>query len=211
MSISAERRRQAFDQSISFAQFVERAQNFRAEFGDNYARTELDSLDHAVLARIEGTIDVLAIVEDWCPDVVANLPILARAADESDRLRLHVLIRDDVTRDVADAYPFEGRSHIPTYVFSDRDGAELGVIVERTAPIRERVNSFLETFFDAHPELNPDTFPAGLTENVRAELTAASLDLRRGLRDLERRSIFDAIEALASTRLSDPVILSTAL
>ena len=211
MPLSADRLTHAYAQSITFDDFVETSQHFTAEFRETYAGTQLDDRDHAVLRGIRERIEVLAIVEDWCPDVVANLPILARVADETDKIRLHVLIRSEATRKVADAYPFEGRSHIPTYVFHDHQGVELGVIVERTDPIRERVNSFLESFFQTHPELNRETFPAGLTQELKSEITQASLRLRRGLRDLERSSFVDAIAALVPAQDSDPVSVPTVL
>lgn len=208
MSISPGRRARAFSQSITFDQFVATSRTFTATFKENYAAVELDDRDRAVLDRIDEPIDVLAIVEDWCPDVAANLPILARIADETGKIRLRVLIRDDTTGDVADAYPFEGRSHIPTYVFSSGDGTELGVIVERTPLIRERVEEYLGSFFAAHPELDRATFPVGLTEAVKAELV--DLRLRRELLDLERASFVEALGVLATIRKFDSVSASTA-
>jgi hypothetical protein len=196
--ISDARRRQAFADANTFDTFVRTSQNFTAQFAENYASTELDAADHAILLLIAEPIDVIAIVEDWCPDVVANLPILARIADDTGKIRLHVLVRDDASRDVADAYPYEGRSHIPTYVFSDRAGAELGVIVERTTPIRERVQVYLDGFFAAHTELDQATFPVGITDEVKAELLEGALRLRRDLRDLERSSFVLAIGEFAA-------------
>jgi thiol-disulfide isomerase/thioredoxin len=196
--ISSNRRAQAFTQSVTFDQFVAASTNFTATFRENYAAAELDDRDRAVLDRISEPIDVLAIVEDWCPDVAANLPVLARIADETGKIRLHVLVRDETTKDVADAYPYEGRSHIPTYVFSIDDDTELGVIVERTPAIRARVEEYLASFFAAHPELNRATFPAGITDDLKAELVA--LRLQRGLLDLERASFVDALGVLATLR-----------
>jgi hypothetical protein len=214
--ISDARRRQAFADAISFDTFVKTSKNFTAEFADNYASTQLDDADLDVLRLIDEPIDVIAIVEDWCPDVVANLPIVARIADDTAKIRLHVLVRDDASRDVADAYPYEGRSHIPTYVFSDRSGAELGVIVERTTPIRERVQVYLEAFFSKHAELDQATFPVGLTDELKAELLEGALRLRRDLRDLERSSFvlaiaeFAARSALSQTQDPSPLSAATA-
>jgi hypothetical protein len=198
MSISDDRRRQAFAQSITFTQFVETSTNYTHHFRDNYDATVLDGADRTILDGIEVPIDVLAIVEDWCPDVVANLPILARIADDTGKIRLHVLIRDNASRDIADAYPYEGRSHIPTYVFSDESGLELGVIVERTPVIREKVDVFIEEFCAAHPALDPATFPVDITDGQKAELIGESLQLRRDLRALERSSFVEALGALAT-------------
>jgi hypothetical protein len=196
--ISDARRQQAFADAITFENFVRTSRNFTAEFAENYAATKLDAADLQVLQLIQEPIDVIAIVEDWCPDVVANLPILARIADDTGKIRLHVLLRNDASRDVADAYPYEGRSHIPTYVFSDRSGAELGVIVERTKPVRARVQVYLDAFFAQHSELDQTSFPLGLTDDLRAELRTGALQLRRDLRDLERSSFVLAIAEFAA-------------
>jgi thiol-disulfide isomerase/thioredoxin len=209
MSASLQRRRQAIAASITFAHFVETSSRFTSDFQANYAAVQFDDHDRAALNRIPDPIDVLAIVEDWCPDVVANLPILARIADDTGKIRLHVVIRDDTSRDLADAYPWEGRSHIPTYVFSDHSGRELGVIVERTPPIRARVQSFLDAFFAAHAEIDPTAFPSGLTEQLKAELVEDSLQLRRDLRDLERSSLVEAIGTLAVGLRPETVTPST--
>jgi hypothetical protein len=75
MPISPARRRQAIADSTTFAVFVDCSTNFTSEFRENYAAAELDDRDRqslSSLSKIDGSIDVLAIVEDWCPDVVAN-------------------------------------------------------------------------------------------------------------------------------------------
>jgi thiol-disulfide isomerase/thioredoxin len=197
MSASAARRRRAIDESISFTRFVARSTNFTTEFRATYNATELSRADRRVLADIAEPLDVIAIVEDWCPDVVASLPVLARVADEMAAISLHVVVRDDSTRDLADAYPYEGRSHIPTYVVSDASGAEIGVIHERTEPIRERVAEFVDFFLAAHPHVDAAQFPTGLTSADRAELRTASLRFRRQLRELERSSLVTTLRDFA--------------
>jgi hypothetical protein len=197
MSISADRRRRAIADAIDFEQFVATASNFVDEFRANYDAVEFTADELARLSATYDGVDVLAIVEDWCPDVVANLPILARVAADTGAIRLHVVVRRPDTRDIADSYPYEGRSHIPTYVFFKGDGPDLGVIVERTAPVRTRVDDFLAGFFAEHPHLDRATFPAGLSEPDRATLLEQSLQFRRDIRDLERSSFVDAIVEVA--------------
>jgi hypothetical protein len=198
MPISIERRRRAIAEAITFDQFVDGTVNFTDDFRANYAAVELTATDRRLLEQIAEPVDVLAIVEDWCPDVVANLPIFARIAEETGAIRLHVVVRGEATRDVADSYPYEGRSHIPTYVFSVGDGEDLGVIVERTAPIRELVEQFLEAFFAAHPGIDRTSFPGSLSDEQRTELVQGSTQLRRDVRDLERSSFVSEIVEIAS-------------
>src|ERR1700712_2238382 len=94
MPISPERRNQAFEDSISFASFVYGAENFASEFDANYAATKLSAQDLRTPGGTPGGIDLFAIVDAWCPVCVANLPILARIADETGKLRLHVVVRN---------------------------------------------------------------------------------------------------------------------
>lgn len=206
MALSKEQRTRALADAITFDAFVTRTANFTDEFRANYAATSLDEKDRNLLSQLTTTpIAILAIVEDWCPDVAANLPIISRIADETGVLRLHVLIRDDAHRDIADAYPYEGRSHIPTYVFFAPDGTELGVIVERPAPIRVIVARFLKEFFADHSELDQATFPAGLTDALRTELTSRGIQIRHEHRHLERSGLVEEIHSLATADHAHPV------
>lgn len=198
-AVPADRLRRAFEQAVPFTAFVADVEHHADEFADALRHAALDDDDRALTGSVPGPVDVLAIVEDWCPDVVATLPVVHRIAEAGDRFRLHVLVRGPETSDVADAYPHEGRSHIPTYVVLDDAGRELGVLVERTPEIGEAVGGLLDTFLDEHPEVERATFPATLTGEARAELLRRSFRLRHELRDLERRTLVRDLVAIATT------------
>jgi hypothetical protein len=198
MTITPDRLQRAYAQSVDFATFVAGTAQHTADFLANHEAVAFDADDRAVIEALPQRIEILAIVEDWCPDVVANLPIVARLAEASERVGLHVLVRGPETGDVADAYPHEGRSHIPTYVVFDAAGAELGVIVERTPEIHREVVALLQGFFAEHPELDRATFPSGLDDAAKAGLVRRSLGRRVELRDLERRTLLRALAALAA-------------
>ncbi|MEV4418978.1 thioredoxin family protein [Patulibacter sp. NPDC049589] len=197
-AVPAERLRRAFEQAIGFDAFLAGVATHADEFAVALDRTALDDADRALLATIPARVDVLAIVEDWCPDVVVTLPVVHRIAEASDRFDLHVLVRGPETRDVADAYPFEGRSHIPTYVVLNAEGDELGVLVERTPELGVAVGGLLDAFLAEHPGLDRAAFPAGLTDDARADLTRRSFALRADLHELERRTLVRDLVAIAA-------------
>jgi hypothetical protein len=201
MPLTLKRRATAFEQTIEFDAFVAGTVNNTQGFRDNYDAVEFSDADRTAIAEVTEPIEILAIVEDWCPDVVANLPIVQRFAEASPHVTLRVLVRDEETADVANAYPFEGRSHIPTYVvFAAGEGPELGVIVERTAEIGATLPAFLDAFFAQHPEIERDGFPANLTPESKAELTKTSLQLREDLRSVERSTLVRDLVAIATGR-----------
>jgi hypothetical protein len=73
---------------------------------------------------------VLAIVEDWCGDVVANVPIVERLAKESGKLNVRYAQRDSTP--YIERYLNRGQfKSIPVFVFLDGNFKELGVFYER--------------------------------------------------------------------------------
>ena len=61
----------------------------------------------------------LVLVEDWCPDSVQAIPVLARLP-----LEARFFFRDQ-NPDLAEAYAKEGKRIVPTVVFLDGDFGEL--------------------------------------------------------------------------------------
>ncbi|BDG18502.1 thiol reductase thioredoxin [Thermus thermophilus] len=61
----------------------------------------------------------LALVEDWCPDSVQAIPVLARLP-----LEVRFFFRDE-NPDLAEAYAREGKRIVPTVVFLDGAYGEL--------------------------------------------------------------------------------------
>ena len=77
-----------------------------------------------------GHINVLAIVEDWCPDVHRGLPIIASIAQASG-MDLRIFPRDQ-NLDIMDLYLNQGKfMSIPVFAFFDRDLNPLCHWIER--------------------------------------------------------------------------------
>ncbi len=66
------------------------------------------------LPPLPGVARALALVEDWCPDSLQAIPVLARLP-----LEVRFFFRDE-NPDLAEAYQKEGKRIVPTVVFMDR-------------------------------------------------------------------------------------------
>lgn len=153
MSITTERRERAFREAVSVKQFIEQAEVNKQTLVSNFDAYQLSEQDLAFFTGLEEPIDVLVLAHDWCGDVVANLPLFGKIEQETGKLKVRVLNRDPDNTDIAAAYPHsDSRSHIPTYVFFNRAGEELGVFIERPDSITELLNEWKETFWNEHPE-----------------------------------------------------------
>lgn len=154
---------------------------YKAQMTRNRDRLELAEAgftlapaDLAAFRQLPKTLNVLAIAEDWCGDVIANLPILGRLAQESGKLNVRIFLRDQ-NLDLIDQYLKEGKFRsIPVFVFFDENFNEIGHFIERPASVTELRARKRAEVFAQNPEFgSPDAPPDQLPEDVRARLNQA--------------------------------------
>src|SRR4051812_6098831 len=126
MSVTAER----FAQGLTYEEFKAVMTKNREKLESNERGLDLHAEDLAVFKSLPETFNVLAIGEDWCTDVIDNLPIVARIAAESGKLNLRVFLRDQ-NLDLMDQFLKEGKHRsIPSIVFFDDQFNEIGRFIE---------------------------------------------------------------------------------
>jgi hypothetical protein len=113
---------------------TEKVQRNREKFDYNYEETQISADDaaafRALVGRPNGPARVLALGEDWCPDVFRGLPVMARIA-ESSGMELRVFARDE-NLDIMNEFLNRGESQsIPTFVFYTRDHRYIAHWIER--------------------------------------------------------------------------------
>jgi len=137
-----------------------------------------DPADLEALKKLPRPVNVLAIVEDWCGDVVANVPILERLAGESGKLNVRYAPRDATP--FIDRYLNRGQfKSIPVFVFLDERFAELGVFYERPDSVTGlRADKRAEVYRSDPRFGDPSAPPDQLPEDVRGELNAALQRMR---------------------------------
>jgi hypothetical protein len=112
-----------YNNGMSWSEFMEGARENVERMRRFYDDFEFDE-DTAAFFNGRTPLQVLAIVEDWCPDVAVNVAMLAKIADEVPGMELS-LVRRDENAELMDAYLSEGRRRIPTIIFMDMTFREL--------------------------------------------------------------------------------------
>ena len=171
--------RERFEQGMTYAAFKAQMTRNRERFEENERRFTPDPADLAVFQQLPRPLNVLVLAEDWCGDVIANLPILGKLAEASGKLNLRIFLRDQ-NLDLMDQYLNQGKFRsIPVFVFFDDDFNEIGRFIERPASVTElRARKRLE-IYARHPEFgSPDAPVDQLPEDVRQRLQAELAAMR---------------------------------
>ncbi|MFD0693266.1 thioredoxin family protein [Paenibacillus sp. GCM10027628] len=196
--ISQERRKRAFEEALTYQQFVDHSQVNVDRLQANFEQYSLNELELAYFEKFSEQIHVLVLAHDWCGDVVANLPLFAKIEQATGKLKLHILLRDPDNQDIASAYLHpDGRNHIPTYVFFNEAGEELGVFIERPDQITEFIHGWKEEFWDLHPEWDGrGKALSELDEDVRKSLFSYLKEQRPHANEQEKTAIIGIIRSI---------------
>jgi hypothetical protein len=166
-------------------------------FEANEARVAIDAEDLELFRSLNGPIHVLALAEDWCGDVIANLPVLGKLARDSGTLDLRIFLRDQ-NKDLMQKYLNQGKfESIPVFVFFDDAFNEIGVFTERPASVTARRAEQRKQIHADHPEFGAyGSAPDALPEDVRARLTAEITSRREGDVGWANREVVRALRAI---------------
>jgi selenoprotein W-related protein len=200
MAVTKER----FAQGLTYAAYKAQMTRNRERLEANELTVKLDSNDLAFFAQLPQPLNVLVLAEDWCGDVVANLPVLGRLAAEGGRLNIRIFLRDQ-NLDIMDQYLNGGKYRsIPVFVFLDEAFRELGHWIERPARITELQERMRRELFANDPALAgfaPDTPIAQLPEDARIWVRQAFSAFREEQRELADREVVREIRAIVERGL----------
>ena len=90
MAVTKER----FEQGMTYEEYKAQMTRNRERLDAAERGLSIDPADLAAFAGLKQPLNVLAIGEDWCGDVIANFPIIGRLAAESGKLNVRVFLRD---------------------------------------------------------------------------------------------------------------------
>jgi len=171
-----------WDKGITYDAFKAAMTRNQERFAENEGRVALDPETVRTFKSLPKPLRVLALAEDWCGDVVANLPILGRLAKEVPTLDVRIFYRDQ-NLDLMERWLNQGKyQSIPVFVFFDENFRELGHWIERPASVTERRAAERKKIFAAHPEFgSPDAPVDQLPEDVRTRLQAELTKMREGM------------------------------
>ncbi|MFQ5865719.1 MAG: thioredoxin family protein [bacterium] len=120
---------QQFEQGLTFTDYLSRIEKNKQLHRRVYDETQISEKD-VHFYRGLGPMNVMVIAEDWCPDVVHNLPIVAKIVDHTPNLTLRIFFRDQNPA-LMDQYLTNGNRAIPVVVFFDQKFNEVARWVRR--------------------------------------------------------------------------------
>ena len=124
---------QRYSQGFTYEAYLNQLGDTRQRFAEHEAAFRLASADARFFKDIVqrlGNIKVVAIVEDWCPDVHRGLPIMAAIAQASG-MDMRVFPRDK-NLDIMNLYLNQGKYlSIPVFAFFNQNLSPLCHWIER--------------------------------------------------------------------------------
>lgn len=182
--------RERFEQGLTYEGFKARMTRNQERFAAAESAVELREEDVAVFRRLPRPLNVLVLAEDWCGDVIDNLPVLGRLAEASGKLNLRIFLRDE-NPDLMDQYLNQGQFRsIPVFAFFDEQLNPIGQFIERPASVTATRAARRAAIYAAHPEFGaPDAPVANLPEEARVRLTEALTASRREAKPAENAEV----------------------
>ncbi len=135
---------------LTLAEFVERMTTHQDKMRRRLREVALTDADCAELARLNRPLHALVMTEDWCPDSLMNLPILARVVEAAPSMDMRIFVRS-ASPDLETHYQARDIRCIPVFTFLDADFVEIGTWLERPQAAHERLHAWKA----AHPDFDP--------------------------------------------------------
>jgi len=151
MAVTKER----FGEGLTYEQYIDQITQNKERFLANYENASIapDAVEH--FKKQSQPLNLLAIGEDWCGDVVAGFSVVAELSKANGgKLNLRVFLRDQ-NEDLINQYLNQGKfKSIPVFVFFDQNMREIGHFIERPAAQTAETTQARTEFFKAHSEYN---------------------------------------------------------
>lgn len=197
--------RERFDQGMTYAAYRAQMTRNQDRFDETEQTVQLPAEDVAYFKGLAQPLHVLVLAEDWCGDVIANLPVLGRLAQESGRLNLRIFLRDQ-NPDMMDRYLNAGQFRsIPVFVLFDADFREIGHWIERPAKLTQMLQEVRNRAFANDPELAgfaPSTSPSELPEEARNHLRQVLGVFRAETREFADSEVVRELRAIIEAGLA---------
>src|SRR3981081_2863244 len=160
-----------FDPGLTYDAYKAQMTRNLEQVQQNEKDLQLKPEDVQKLRDLPKPVNVMALAEDWCGDVVANLPVLGKLAAESNgKLNVRVHLRDqEPGTTIMDEHLNKGQfKSIPTVIFLDGQFNEVGVWTERPDSVTKLREEKRLELYKQNPEWGDPSKPiAEVPEDVR--------------------------------------------
>lgn len=189
--------RERLEQGMTYEQFVSNMTKNQERLHQSEQATTFDSAELEFFRALPAPLDVLVLAEDWCGDVIANLPVLAKLAAASGKLRPRIFLRDQ-NDDLMSQFLKDGQFRsIPVFVPFDAQMNELGRFIERPAAFNRLRAERRQALFAAHPEAGDPATPVdSLPDEQRQARQALLVNLEAELVPERVRMVVSDLRAI---------------
>lgn len=131
-----------FDKGLSFKSFMFNVdEDNKKKFMKYYIPMELSSEIKEKIMCLKKEVNILGVVEPWCPDCHINLSLLEKMISLNSNITLRLVTRDSVN-DELDEYRVDGKIKVPTFIAMDKDFNIQGAFIEKIDMVK---NADIET------------------------------------------------------------------
>ena len=163
--------KERFVSGCDFAGYLKTVVAKREDWHKNYQDFQLSESEKKKLSEINKPFKVLALSEDWCPDAVRNLPVIAKVVESLPCANLKVFPRDQ-NLDLMDQFTVNGKRKIPTVAFLDENFQVLAVWIEEPAKAGELKEKF------GNQPVGKEKYLLSLKQAVKEEIFALLDEIR---------------------------------
>jgi thioredoxin family protein len=199
--------REQFESGMTYAAYKAQMTRNREQLEQNERDLQLSPEDIQAFSALPQPLNVMALAEDWCGDVIANLPILGRLEQASNgNLNVRIHLRDQQPgAQIMEQHLNKGQfKSIPTLVFLDTDFNEVGTWIERPESVTRLREEKRRGLYAQHPEWGDPNKPiAEQTEDVRTQIQQATAAMRNDTKAFANAEVVRELRELverASTR-----------
>ncbi|MDD2480918.1 MAG: thioredoxin family protein [Lutispora sp.] len=120
-----------FDSGLNFRSYMFNVdEDNRRKFMKYYIPMEIKDEVKEKIMSLENEINILGVVEPWCPDCHINLAVLEKMISLNNKINLRLVTRDDV-KDELDSYKENGKLKVPTFIMMDAGFNVKGAFIEK--------------------------------------------------------------------------------
>ena len=150
-----------YSQGMTYDQYMDTVKVNKARIEEYYSNVALDAEQTARLQELashdNGPARMMVIGEDWCGDVVRELPVLARVA-EAAGLELRIFPRDE-NHDIMNEFLKEGLyMSIPVAVFYDQGHEYICHWIERSEVANREQGEIEAAIRSEEPDISDQDF-----------------------------------------------------
>ena len=198
--------REQFESGMTYDQYKAQMTRNRDQLEQNEKDVQLTPGDIKAFQELPQALNVMALAEDWCGDVIANLPILGRIEKESaGKLKVRIHLRDQQPGEVImNEHLNKGQyKSIPTLIFLDGEFKERGIWIERPDSVtRAREERRLKLYAE-HPAWGDPSKPiAELPEDIRTQVQQATAAMRAEMKAWSNAEVVRELREVAHNALA---------